>query len=920
MADYGVDLLIEGVWTPVSTLESDGVTIAGGRQKDAGESDPLTIDCTFVNQDGELSPRNVRSSNFGKVGQGSPLRVTRPAETHLWLPEAQSGATTPDTAALDIVGDIDVRIDLQLASWQGNFGIPLGGKYVTTGDQRSWVAYINDDGYPLFRWSSDGLFGANSHTITWTERPPRDAVGRVTIRFTLDVSDGFSWTARAYWSHGGVNSSSWTQLAGAAQAIAPGATSIFSSTASLRIGYSNLTAGNAAIRLHAAQVRSGIGGTVVANPDFSAATPGAANLVDSTGKTWTPFGTGAEFRDVDVRGAVELQRWPSRWTVDEAFKWAEVQGRGLSARLNRPGTELRDPIFLEATAVDNLVNLLEYWPVTDGGSSTQVASGLSGGPTMQAFGDPQFASNTRIPGSDPMIGLATGVTLVGAVRSYAATGVVSYRGVFDIPLTGWTDEAAVVEIAMSGGTGKWARMHITDIGQLRWNTYASNGALIGGSGTNWNFDMLGKRGLIGFNFVQNGANVDYTSLVRYVNDDLSVTALAANGTLTGVTLGKMQQVTIAPQGDLDGGGVGHIMVGNATSLSDDFDPAIVGNNGETAGDRLIRLGRKLGVPIRIYGRSRESSAMGPQPSGRPWTLFQECADTDGGDLFDARDRLGLDYRTRGSLYNGPEVAIMYDDPGQSPDLQPDEPGEGVTNTYVAKRPNGSEYVAEQTTGPLSTQPFPNGVGPLPGGQDYNVTVDSDLFGAAWWAIHISTWDEYRFPRVKFNLRKLQVAGNDSLIERITDSLPGDRFVISNPPGDLPPWPLDLIGQGWTEFMKQDVWDYETNCTPGRPWAVGTAGETPADSDYSELDDPIDADDTVFDVAVEGTPWAEDAAYPLAAVFMREGREFERFTVLDISGLTSPQTWTVERAIDDDWSTSHPAGTEIRLWAPVRMAR
>jgi hypothetical protein len=272
------------------------------------------------------------------------------------------------------------------------------------------------------------------------------------------------------------------------------------------------------------------------------------------------------------------------------------------------------------------------------------------------------------------------------------------------------------------------------------------------------------------------------------------------------------------------------------------------------------------------------------------------------------------------MYNSPAVAVTYDQPGESPELEPDEPADDLINDFTATRRGGSSYRAVVEEGPMSVRDFPDGASRWEDGDEWNFRTDGPLFDAAWWQVHVSAWDEFRFPVVTFNLTKLRINGKDDLAYAVSTRNPGDRITISNPPGDLPPWPLDLMCQGWSEVLGEQVRGFEVNTTPGRPWVVGEGEVDPADSDGSTLVGAIDADDTSFQWDVVGEPWATDSLYPLMMVFLREGREVERFEVTNIVGATSPQTVTVTRGVDGGWSTAHDAGTSVRLFNPLRIAR
>jgi hypothetical protein len=115
---------------------------------------------------------------------------------------------------------------------------------------------------------------------------------RGAVRVTLDAVDGTNKTVTFYTSDN--IDGTWTML-GTAVTTA-GNTSIFNSTAALQVGSSNDGDSDAFVfnfpgKIWKAEVRDSIGGTVVADCDFTAVTPGAATFDDSTGKTWTVQGT-----------------------------------------------------------------------------------------------------------------------------------------------------------------------------------------------------------------------------------------------------------------------------------------------------------------------------------------------------------------------------------------------------------------------------------------------------------------------------------------------------------------------------------------------------------------------------------------------------------------------------------------------------
>lgn len=191
-----------------------------------------------------------------------------------------SYASTPDTASLDLTGDLDMRVDASM-TWGGTQQA-LMGKYVTTGNQRSYRLTVESTGKLRFTRSPDGTAttGINS-----TVAVPVTS-GRLAVRVTLDADNGAGGHTVTFYTAANGVSGPWVQLG--TPVVTAGTITNFSGTAPVEVGSSN----NGALlpmtgQVHAAQIRSSIAGTIVANPDFAAQAPGTTNFVDSAGRTWT---------------------------------------------------------------------------------------------------------------------------------------------------------------------------------------------------------------------------------------------------------------------------------------------------------------------------------------------------------------------------------------------------------------------------------------------------------------------------------------------------------------------------------------------------------------------------------------------------------------------------------------------------------
>jgi len=280
----GIELQIDGVWTDITehVYLRDRITITRGRGDEADQVEPASCKLTLNNRDGRYSPKNPRSPYYGLIGRNTPIRVyVEHGDVALTnLGGAGARVTCPDASGLDITGDIDIRVDLTANDW--STGGNLAGKYAIS-DQRSWILNVGSDDLLALIWSPDGTLASRQFALS-TEPIPM-APGRRALRATLDVDNGSGGhTVRFYTAP--TIAGPWTQLGDAV--TGSGTTSIYAGTASVEVGdVQDLEGHSFAGRYHAVQILSGIGGTAVADVDFSAQTPGATSFTDDAGNTWT---------------------------------------------------------------------------------------------------------------------------------------------------------------------------------------------------------------------------------------------------------------------------------------------------------------------------------------------------------------------------------------------------------------------------------------------------------------------------------------------------------------------------------------------------------------------------------------------------------------------------------------------------------
>ncbi|WP_030798981.1 hypothetical protein [Streptomyces sp. NRRL S-337] len=880
-----VELNLGGTWTDIThdVYSRDQIRITGGRSDEGTKVDAGRCVMTLNNRAGKYSPRNPVGPYYGLIGRNTPVRVSvLTGATYLGLPGAVGDyASTPDTAALDITGDLDVRFDGTLTNW-GATNLELIGKFTFAAGGRSWWLGMRN-GVPHFEWSVDGATPIQADAPVAPTIPPS---GRLALAVTLDVNNGAGGATVQFYTAATI-AGPWSYLGG--PVLFAGTTSIFNSNAPLRVGDAigllNFTTASGAC--HAVQVRSGIGGTLVANPDFTAQTAGTTSFTDSTGKVWTLAG-GTDITNRRVRFSGEVSSWPTRW--DSTDVYAQVEAAGILRRYGQGSSPLASTLRRRIPTDSTLV---AYWPMEDGASATQAMSPVSGVQPLSATGL-QWAGDDTLPGSAPL-------PIVSAAASISATVPLATPGAWHIEmvynLAAMPSSLTTLLDVSATGT---ARRYV-----VRVQTNNLQVQALDVDGTQIGFISVSTAGFTGnWNRLQMKASASGS------NTQLDVAWITIGGSTLGTSTtfagspGAVSRIS-SPFGlGLEGLRLGHLAVFAAaeTLIYNSADKAF---SGESARDRLERLTQEEGLPF-AAALGPGAELLGAQRSLPLLDLLRECEDVDHGILYESRDRLGLAYRDRTSLYNqAPALALSYHTDIVGP-LEPTDDDQHVRNDVTVARINGSSARSTLDVGALSTQAPPFGVGRYDDSSTLNLVTDDQPAQHAGWGLHMGTWDETRYPVVRVNLARAP-----GLIDAATTVKVGDRVTIASPPPWLPPDTIDLIVQGYAETLSQFEWTLEFNATPAGPWNVAYLDDSTygrGDTAGSSLAAGVTSTATTLSVATSTGPlWTTAAAD--VPFDVRVGGEVVRVTA--VSGTTSPQTFTVTRSINGVVK-SQSAGADVRL--------
>ncbi|MEU6222235.1 hypothetical protein [Streptomyces sp. NPDC047042] len=918
------ELGIDGVFTSVKphTLTRDIVTHTRGQGSERDSANPASCSLTLKSPNGLYSPRNPRSEYFEKIGLNTPMRVSVIAgQQRLLIPETAPTArvTTPSATALNIAGNLDARIEVTLLHWWLGSEIELFGKYLTTGNQRSWQLSLGVAGGLSLRASTDGNAVAS---YVSTVAVPVPSSGRLALRVTRDNATGIAtfYTAPSI-------SGTWTQL-GSTVTMPTGA--IYASTAPLTIGDIDTLAFAAPYgSVHAAQLRNGIGGTLVADVDFTVPAIGASSFVDAVGLTWT-LANGAEITNRQTRFVGEFSDWPADWSGRAELITVEGEGVGILERMSQGRKQLASTLRRRIPAYAPVA----YWPMEEGDEATTISSPVAGVRSFKPVALDMGADDT-LAGSSPLPMVQVGASFVAPVPASAPAGTWQVELVYR--LSALPVATTTLFEVRTTGTARRVRVRVSASAVTIDGLDADDSSLFTQSVTPTEF--TGPWARLQIRAVQSGGNVTYS--VRWLI--IGGAGWTTSGTIAAVP-GRVVDVRSSFGTGLDGMAFGHLAV-FSTPTDIPFNSADQAFAGETAGDRMVRLCQEEGVPFRLAGAPSGTVRLGPQRPGTLLGLLQECADTDGGIFGEDRERLGLRYRPRLTLYNqSPVVTLPYGSKGVTLGRPVEPDSSTVRNDVTVQLPTGGFGRAVLESGRLSVQDPPAGVGLYEETYDLNLRTDDMADPHAYWRMALRTWDEARYPTITIKLHRAT-----QLISTILALAEGDMIRITDLPDFLPPGPVDLLVLGYQERLGTHTWEIELVCVPAGPYRVGVVGSTDsridANSGGSLVATAVGATDTTLAVHTRATrpmaptPWITSSGpapnyssdFPIPVVVAGEELSatairpwgydtFGRSVAAGAWGTaTDGQTWTLTGGSNSDRSVNGSRGV-VTLAAAVSTVR
>lgn len=259
--------------------------------RDILESATFWIDAQFADASQTVpnlgtggSALDARLGSTVASDSNDPTFLAYTGSPYVYLPGVASNyLSTPDAAALDITGDIDIRVRVALDDWTPSSAPTFASKW-DSDLNCSWQFFMSTGGFLQWRWTTGGTI-ATLTTITATAATGITDGSVKWVRVTHDVDNGAAGNDTRFWtSDDGVT---WTQVG--TTVTTAGVTSIANTTASVQVGARALGATLLATgKFYRALLLNGIDGTTVLDIDTSVLTSGAAtSFTATTGQTVT---------------------------------------------------------------------------------------------------------------------------------------------------------------------------------------------------------------------------------------------------------------------------------------------------------------------------------------------------------------------------------------------------------------------------------------------------------------------------------------------------------------------------------------------------------------------------------------------------------------------------------------------------------
>lgn len=538
----------------------------------------------------------------------------------------------------------------------------------------------------------------------------------------------------------------------------------------------------------------------------------SVNATSSTGVAYNQF-----------RFFGEISSWPPATDISGRDNYVSITAAGIWRRISQSSVTIGSPYSRYAEQLTGTSVPATYWAMEDGSGSAVLVTDVGAGAAATFTGTPSFAADgTSFPGSDALMQF-NGARITAAVTSAATPTNTVVRFALSVPAAGdteastFTGGAEVCKIFSTSATIKRVDVSLV-ANQLQIHGYTSTaGGTAAFSGT-ITTKVNGVPVLVSVELTPSGSSIAWA--LRIIKPGAAAALDQVTGTHTASTIAAVTQVFLDGQGRLADTSGGHLGVFYAVPSLVTAAAALSGFAGEFAVDRFNRLCAEFGIATTVIGST--SAAMGPQADDTLANILQSIEDTDGGLLYETRDQFGLGYRTLISLQNQ-SVAVTLNAAGRQ--IAPPAPtydDQLLKNSWAVTNTDGYVAQATLTSGALSVQAVPNGVGLYAFTASTNASTHAQVNAIAQQRLFVGTVDDVRYPTVTVNMAAPGVA---ALFSSVPSTRIGDYLQITNLPATV----------GGSATSKQLAWGYaETFGGNPEGWVLvfNTVPEAPFETAFS----------------------------------------------------------------------------------------
>lgn len=908
------EIHINGAWVKLGAgvVRADpGVQIIRGRQNEQGRVGPTSCSMTLNDQTGKFNTLNPNSEYFGQLGPNTQLRFSVGTEPPLEenfnrsATDAWTGGTFPWTNSGGAASDYDINGTKGTHTHTSTNVLRFSRVNLGQRDQRIRT-----------------VVNLSAATLTGAAVSAHPAVRLSDVNnyycAILSYSTSDIITLGLFKRVGGS-----LAAVGTAGAVLIGATTNYSTS---QIVVEVAVQGNRLMANAWGATAAEPTGWLLYETDDSLTSGDEAALVDRRETGNTDANLQFQYDSFlaipgSIRATVEVPGFgASRWSTGQRDVHMPILGSGIKRRLGSGGSSkpAKSPMrqFLEASAPFSDAPVAAW--TLEGGELVTAAEPLYGRHSMRPFTGthpsgavvsyPRWGQGSLGPSYPPVLSRsgAGGLTII-----WAPVLMPDFTNTWTVDMVwasgtepGAGDIAATVDINPSylGGSLGWPQLlFVPGVQELKvaMNSEPEVTAVIAKL-----YD--GNPHHVRLTATQSGGNVAWVARV----DGVSVNAGTTAGAMTLPAISSLALTAVASSAIAQGYVSVHTL---APAIADAVDAAL-GFVGESAGARFARLCEQLGIAYKLIGDAADTARMGPQRYATIPANLEDVEDADGGIMYEPREFLGLAYRTAADLCNQSGPALDYEARHLIGEPFPNPGDLGLANDVTAQRTNGGQFSAVQETGPNNVQApedDPDGVGRYERAAGGNVESDGQLPDIAGFARHLNTWPGPRYPTITVEMNRLQ--SDPALAARMANLDIGDYFSIDNPPAWLPPDPIEVLNQGEGETVRSTTWEITRNTVPAGPYVVGVRGTTVRDTLASELGSSATTTATSLSVAVTSGP-----LWTTGAVSFNVMIGGELIPVTNISGATSPQTFTVTRSANGVVK-AHNAGAPLTVWPRPRRA-